>query len=175
MIEAIVRVWRCRYVSHDDGSIDPYCISVYVIPPLEIQPLTSSSIVLTLYPQLKSSIFVTMARERKAKPDLVSRDYTIHLAKYTHKTTFKSKTPRAVKKIKEFAQKAMGTKDVRLDVDVNKFVWSQGVRNPPKRIRVRLSRKRNEDEDADEKLYTYVQLVKVPSVKGLQTEVVDTA
>jgi large subunit ribosomal protein L31e len=116
-----------------------------------------------------------MARERKAKPDLVSRDYTIHLAKYTHKTTFKSKTPRAVKKIKEFATKAMGTKDVRIDVEVNKFVWSQGVRNPPKRIRVRLSRKRNEDEDADEKLYTYVQLVKVPSVKGLQTEVVDTA
>lgn len=69
----------------------------------------------------------------------------------------------------------MKTKDVRIDVEVNKFVWSQGVRNPPKRIRVRLSRKRNEDEDADEKLYTYVQLVKVPSVKGLQTEVVDTA
>eukprot|EP00804_Cyclotella_cryptica_P007927 CCRYP_019655-RA/>CCRYP_019655-RA protein AED:0.40 eAED:0.40 QI:111/1/1/1/0/0/2/539/137 len=119
--------------------------------------------------------FCKMARERKAKPDLVSRDYTIHLAKHTHKTTFKAKTPRAVKKIKEFAQKAMGTKDVRLDVEVNKFVWSQGVRNPPKRIRVRLSRKRNEDEDAEEKLYTYVQLVKVAKVKGLQTEVVDTA
>ena len=116
-----------------------------------------------------------MVRERKAKPDLVSRDYTIHLAKHTHKTTFKAKTPRGIKKIKEFAQKAMGTKDVRIDTDVNKFVWAQGVRNPPKRIRVRLSRKRNEDEDAEEKLYTLVQLVKVSTFKGLSTENVDSA
>eukprot|EP00986_Skeletonema_menzelii_P002071 scaffold560_cov139-Skeletonema_menzelii.AAC.4 len=93
----------------------------------------------------------------KSKPDLVTRDYTIHLAKRTHKTTFKSKTPKAIKEIKKFAEKAMGTKDVRISTDVNKFVWSQGVRNPPKRIRVRLSRKRNEDEDADEKLYTLVE------------------
>ena len=109
------------------------------------------------------------------KPDLVSRDYTIHLAKRTHKTTFKAKTPKAVKAVREFAEKAMGTKDVRLDPKVNKELWKQGVRNPPKRIRVRLSRKRNEDEDAEEKLYTLVQLVEVSSFKGLQTETVDSA
>ena len=109
------------------------------------------------------------------KPDLVSRDYTIHLAKRTHKTTFKAKTPKAIKAIRKFAQDAMGTKDVRISSDVNKEVWKQGVRNPPKRIRVRLSRKRNEDEDAEEKLYTFVQLVEVGSFKGLQTETVDSA
>lgn len=116
-----------------------------------------------------------MAGEKKSKPDLLSRDYTIHLAKRVHKTTFKDKTPRAVKQIKIFAQKAMNTKDVRIATDVNKYVWSQGVRNPPKRIRVRLSRKRNEDEDAEEKLYTLVQLVEVSTFKGLQTENVDSA
>ena len=110
-----------------------------------------------------------------SKPDLVSRDYTIHLSKRTHKTTFKAKTPKAVKVVKKFAEDAMGTKDVRLDPKVNKELWKQGVRNPPKRIRVRLSRKRNEDEDADEKLYTLVQLVEVSSFKGLQTETVDSA
>ncbi|KAL7544233.1 hypothetical protein ACHAWF_010053 [Thalassiosira exigua] len=109
------------------------------------------------------------------KPDLVSRDYTIHLGKRTHKTTFKSKTPKAIKEITKFAQNAMKTSDVRIDPKVNKEVWKQGVRNPPKRIRVRLSRKRNEDEDADEKLYTLVQLVEVSSFKGLQTETVDSA
>ncbi|KAK1746616.1 60S ribosomal protein L31 [Skeletonema marinoi] len=109
----------------------------------------------------------------KSKPDLVTRDYTIHLAKRTHKTTFKSKTPKAIKEIKKFAEKAMGTKDVRISTDVNKFVWSQGVRNPPKRIRVRLSRKRNEDEDADEKLYTLVEHVQVASFKGLENETID--
>eukprot|EP00979_Chaetoceros_neogracilis_P018511 scaffold10722_cov308-Chaetoceros_neogracile.AAC.1 len=45
---------------------------------------------------------VTMS-ERAAKPDLVTRDYTIHLAKYTHKITFKKKAPRAIKEIKKFA------------------------------------------------------------------------
>ena len=37
---------------------------------------------------------------------------------------------------------------------------------------MRLSRKRNEDEEASEELYTLVQHVEVASVKGLQMEVV---
>jgi hypothetical protein len=41
---------------------------------------------------------------------------------------------------------------VRVDAALNKFVWSQGIKNIPKRIRVRLSRKRNEDEEAKEKV-----------------------
>ena len=44
------------------------------------------------------------------------------------------------------------------------------------KIEHRLSRKRNEDEDAKEKLYTLVQLVEnISSFKGLQTENVDSA
>jgi large subunit ribosomal protein L31e len=110
---------------------------------------------------------------RAKKPDLVSRDYTIHLSKLTHKITFKKKAPRAIKEIKKFATQAMGTKDVRIDAKLNKYVWSRGIRNIPNRVRVRLSRKRNEDEDADEKLYTIAQLVEVTSFKGLQTENVE--
>ena len=45
----------------------------------------------------------------------------------------------------------MKTKDVRLDTKLNKYLWSKGVRNAPFRVRVRLARKRNEDEEADEK------------------------
>eukprot|EP00552_Chaetoceros_brevis_P003255 CAMPEP_0197736894 /NCGR_PEP_ID=MMETSP1435-20131217/5291_1 /TAXON_ID=426625 /ORGANISM="Chaetoceros brevis, Strain CCMP164" /LENGTH=110 /DNA_ID=CAMNT_0043325185 /DNA_START=59 /DNA_END=391 /DNA_ORIENTATION=- len=108
-----------------------------------------------------------------SKPDLVSRDYTIHLNKYVHKITFKKKAPRAIKEIKKFASKAMGTKDVRIDAQLNKFIWSRGVRSVPKRVRVRLTRKRNEDEEADEKLYTIVQHVEVTSFKGLETQTVD--
>lgn len=113
-------------------------------------------------------LFATMS-----KPDLVSRDYTIHLNKYVHKVTFKKKAPRAIKEIKKFAAKAMGTKDVRIDAQLNKFVWSRGVRSVPKRVRVRLTRKRNEDEEAEEKLYTIVQHVEVTSFKGLETQTVD--
>ena len=113
--------------------------------------------------------------DRKSKPDLVKRDYTIHLSKLTHKATFKKKAPRAIKEIRKFAQRAMGTKDVRIDSALNKFVWATGIRNTPTRVRVRLSRKRNEDEDADEKLYTVAELIEVNTFKGLQTENVTEA
>jgi large subunit ribosomal protein L31e len=112
-------------------------------------------------------------RDRPSKPDLVSRDYTIHLAKRTHRITFKKKAPRAIKEIKKFAVAAMGTKDIRIDAKLNKYVWSKGIHKTPNRVRVRLTRKMNEDEEADEKLYTIAQLVEVTSFKGLQTENVD--
>ncbi len=67
----------------------------------------------------------------------------------------------------------MGTEDVRLDPKLNKFVWSKGIKNVPRRVRVRLSRRRNEDEDAKTKLYTLVSVVPVTSYKGLQNETVD--
>ncbi len=61
--------------------------------------------------------------------------------------------------------------EVRIDSDVNKNVWSKGIRNVPFRIRVKLSRKRNEDEEAESKMYTLVTVVQVPSFKGQTTEV----
>ena len=110
------------------------------------------------------------------KPDLVTRDFTIHLSKRVHKQQFKRRAPRAIKEIRKFATKAMGTSDVRIDSNLNKFVWKKGIKNVPVRVRVRLSRKRNDDEEADEKLYTLAQLLEVDTFKGLQTEtVVDTA
>ncbi|KAL0464406.1 UNVERIFIED_CONTAM: 60S ribosomal protein L31 [Sesamum latifolium] len=58
--------------------------------------------------------------------------------------------------IRKFAQKAMGTTDVRVDVKLNKHIWSRGIRSVPRRIRVRIARKRNDDEDAKEELYSLV-------------------
>jgi large subunit ribosomal protein L31e len=48
-------------------------------------------------------------------------------------------------------------------------------RNVPFRVRVRLSRRRNDDEDSPNKLYTLVTYVPVASFKGLQTENVDAS
>merc|ERR1712080_277596 len=50
----------------------------------------------------------------------------------------------------------MGTEDVRVHPQLNKAVWGKGVKNVPHRIRVRCERRRNDDEDAKEKLYTIV-------------------
>ena len=42
----------------------------------------------------------------------------------------------------------MRTKDVRLDVELNKLVWAQGISSVPDKIRLVISRHRNEDEGA---------------------------
>lgn len=44
------------------------------------------------------------------------------------------------------------------------FAWH--FRNVPFRVRVRLARKRNEDEDSPNKLYTLVSYVPVTTFKG---------
>ncbi|XP_017462670.1 PREDICTED: 60S ribosomal protein L31-like, partial [Rhagoletis zephyria] len=93
-------------------------------------------------------------KSKSALSEVITREYTIHLHKRLHGVGFKKRAPRAIKEIKKFAQKQMGTDDVRIETRLNKFVWSQGVRNVPFRVRVRLARRRNEDEDSTHKLYT---------------------
>ena len=41
---------------------------------------------------------------------------------------FKKRAPRAIKEIRKFAEKMMGTPDVRIDTRLNKHMWSQGIR-----------------------------------------------
>lgn len=90
-------------------------------------------------------------------------------------STFKKKAPKAIKEIRKFAQKAMGTTDVRVDVKLNKHIWSRGIRSVPRRVRVRIARKRNDDEDAKEELYSLVTVAEIPAegLKGLGTKVID--
>ncbi|KAG8137473.1 hypothetical protein E2320_004718 [Naja naja] len=103
---------------------------------------------------------------RSAINEVVTREYTINIHKRIHGVGFKKRAPRALKEIRKFAMKEMGTPDVRIDTRLNKAVWTKGIRNVPYRIRVRLSRKRNEDEDSPNKLYTLVTYVPVTTFKG---------
>ena len=41
---------------------------------------------------------------------------------------FKRRAPRAIKEITKFAEKMMGTPDIRIDTNLNKHVWSKGIR-----------------------------------------------
>lgn len=66
-----------------------------------------------------------------------------------------------------------GTTDVRLDPQLNKKVWECGIKGVAYRLRIRISRRRNDEEDAKEKLYSYVQAVNVKNPKGLPTVVVE--
>jgi len=118
-------------------------------------------------------------KEKKASTmgEVVTREYTINMHKRLHGIGFKYRAPRAVKEIKKFAEKQMGTKDVRIDTRLNKAIWAQGVRGVPFRMRIRLARLRNEDEDSVHKLYTLVThvLIAKGGFKGLQTENVETS
>jgi large subunit ribosomal protein L31e len=111
--------------------------------------------------------------QRSAIADVVAREYTIHMHKRLHGVSFKKRAPRAIKEIKAFATKSMGTTDVRVDPQLNKKVWEQGVKGVPYRLRIRISRRRNDEENAKEKLYSYVQAVNVKDAKGLPTVVVE--
>ncbi|ORY70225.1 50S ribosomal protein L31e [Pseudomassariella vexata] len=110
---------------------------------------------------------------KSAIDQVVAREYTVHMHKRMHGVSFKKRAPRAIKELKDFATKAMQTTDVRIDPQLNKKVWEQGVKGVPYRMRIRISRRRNDAEDAKEKLYSYVQAVNVKNPKGLVTVVVE--
>ncbi|XP_035558248.1 large ribosomal subunit protein eL31-like [Canis lupus baileyi] len=99
--------------------------------------------------------------------EVVTREYTINIHKRIHGVGFKKRAPRALKEIRKFAMKEMGTPDVHIDTRLNKAVWAKGIRNVPYRIHVQLSRKRKEDEDSPNKLYTLVTYLPVTAFKNL--------
>ncbi|XP_043428548.1 60S ribosomal protein L31-like [Prionailurus bengalensis] len=105
--------------------------------------------------------------------EVVTREYTINIHKRIHGVGFKKRAAWALKEIRKFAMQGMGTPDVHIDTRLNKAVWAKGIRNVPYCIRVRLSRKSNEDEDSPNKLYTLVTYVPVATFKNLQTVNVD--
>ncbi|GMM57099.1 hypothetical protein DAKH74_037150 [Maudiozyma humilis] len=105
--------------------------------------------------------------------DVVTREYTINMHKRLHGVSFKKRAPRAVKEIKQFARMHMGTADVRLSPELNQAVWKRGIKGVEGRLRLRISRRRNEEENAKNPLFAYVEPVLVASAKGLQTSVVE--
>jgi large subunit ribosomal protein L31e len=115
------------------------------------------------------------AAPRRVKgKEVVTREYTINLHRRLHGITFKKRAPRAVSEIRKFATKMMKTKDVRIDTALNKAVWSRGIKAVPSKVRVVISRRRNDDEDAKEPLYAFVTVPDNWSdAKGKQTVVVD--
>jgi large subunit ribosomal protein L31e len=115
----------------------------------------------------------TKEKKKSTINEVITKECTVNLHKRIHGIGFKKRAPRAIKEIRKFAEKMMGTPDVRVDTRLNKHVWSQGIRNVPYRVRVRLARKRNEDEDSVHRFYTLVTYVPCTTFKGTQTINVD--
>ncbi|XP_060229303.1 large ribosomal subunit protein eL31-like, partial [Meriones unguiculatus] len=106
---------------------------------------------------------------RFAVNEVVTEEYATNIHKHIHGVAFKRRAPGALSEIRKFAMKEMGTPDVRLDTRLSKAVWAKGIRSVPYRIRERLFRKRDEDEDSPNALYTLVTYVPVTTFKDLQS------
>ncbi|XP_045755086.1 large ribosomal subunit protein eL31-like [Mirounga angustirostris] len=100
--------------------------------------------------------------------EVVTKEYTFNIHKCIHGVGFRKGAPRALKEIWKFTMKDMGTPDVCIDSRLNKAVWVKRIMNVAYRIRVRLSRKCNKDEDSPNKFYTLVTYVPVTIFKNLQ-------
>lgn len=105
--------------------------------------------------------------------DAVTREYTINLFKKMKGSQNNNRAPKAIKEIKKFANRSMGTSDVRLDPKLNVELWKRGIKSVPFKLRLRISRKKNEDEKAKFPMFSYVEYVNVPSTKGLLTVAVE--
>ncbi len=110
---------------------------------------------------------------KKVKKDLnkeLTRDYTLNLHKRLFKIQFKKRGKRAIREIKKFAQQQMHVKDIRVDAELNHYIWKNGIRDTPNKVRIRISKKKSQDEDAREPYFCLVQNVDVEHFAGLRTE-----
>lgn len=116
-------------------------------------------------------LFVAMGKkeERKGLSE-TAIDTTINIHKLAHRTQFKQKAPKAVSEIKKYVARIMKTSDVRIDPKLNQQIWNQGVRNLPRRVRVRISRKRTEEEGKGSEWYSLVQHIATDDFSGKLTE-----
>ena len=80
-----------------------------------------------------------MAEKKQEKTE---QEYTISLrGKFKHVARYK-KTPKAIKSVKEFLAKHMKVYDrdlnkIKLEREVNEFLWARGIKNPPHKIKVK--------------------------------------
>ena len=69
----------------------------------------------------------------------LERVYTIPLGKVLLSQS-QHRAVRAINMIREFARKHMKTQEIKIDEEVAHLIWSKGVRSPPRKIRVRLTK-----------------------------------
>jgi len=69
----------------------------------------------------------------------VERVYTVNLGKVLLSPD-NQRAKRAVNMIKEFARHHMKIEQVKLEEDVSHLLWSRGIRHPPRKIRVRMTK-----------------------------------
>jgi ribosomal protein L31E len=92
------------------------------------------------------------------KTDNIEREYVIPLREKCRPAPRYKKTSKAVKTVKEFLVRHMKIYDrdlnkIKLDIHLNEFLWSQGIRSPPHSVKVKAVKTGD---------IVHVELVKMP-------------
>jgi large subunit ribosomal protein L31e len=82
--------------------------------------------------------------------DTLARIYTINFSK-AWLTPKHKRTDRVINMIKEFAIKHMKSSQIRIDQELNRYIWERGKTNPPRKVRVRIVK--DEDDQVIVSLY----------------------
>ncbi len=82
--------------------------------------------------------------------ETVARIYTINFSKAWLTPKYR-RTDRVVNMIKEFAIKHMKSSQIKIDQELNRYIWEKGKTNPPRKVRVRIVK--DEDEQVIVSLY----------------------
>jgi large subunit ribosomal protein L31e len=69
----------------------------------------------------------------------LERVYTINLGKVLLSPD-NQRSKRAINMIREFARHHMKTEEIKIEEDLSKKIWSRGIRSPPRKIRVRMTK-----------------------------------
>ena len=80
------------------------------------------------------------------------RTYVIPLRREFNKAPRYKRSKKAIKALREFIIKHMKTEKVVIDILLNEYVWSKGIKNPPAKVKVNAIPKDN---------YVYVELAEL--------------
>ena len=108
----------------------------------------------------------------------LERVYTINLGKVLLSPDNR-RSKRAINMIREFARHHMKTEDVKIDEELAHQIWKRGIRHPPRKIRVRMT-KTDEGfvlispyEEEEEELETKVEPKEEPKKATAKEELVE--
>jgi large subunit ribosomal protein L31e len=95
----------------------------------------------------------------------LTRVYTINLGR-AWLTPEHKRTDRVINMIREFATKHMKSDEIKLEQDLNRQIWSRGKTNPPRKVRVKMTK----DEDGVVTVSLYEDLPAATEVPAAEEE-----
>ena len=102
--------------------------------------------------------------------DTLARIYTINFSK-AWLTPKHKRTDRVVNMIREFAIKHMKSSQIKINQELNRYIWERGKTNPPRKVRVRIVK--DEDDQVIVSLYEDIVIESDSQTKTETSEKVD--